>query len=279
MQWSSAKVKKFLMEGCQLYGLHLREVLANYTSRQCSRTGLPGIRCDDVPADEFLSAPWWDKAIKSARKKVEDKKSTDSEANYLVDLYETLSKVPDHHRKRLTVRVPRPGGDLFVAAPSSAGGGTPSKVLQADLNAAANIGLRALLDPDFPARWWYVPCATADAKIVVDKVKGSACFGKAPEQLGTLRSSKTESDAPATKKRRAGRANQASRNSAKSKEVTNYWSDPKCVELAPAPRGFWLETTAYWRWVRKRVINGILRKFNRVRESDTGKKNSLEPDE
>jgi hypothetical protein len=33
---------------------------------------------------------------------------------------------------------------------------------QADLNAAANIGLKALLDPDWPGKWWYVPAAIND---------------------------------------------------------------------------------------------------------------------
>jgi IS605 OrfB family transposase len=34
MEWSSAKVQKYLAESCQLHGLHLREVQPNYTSRQ-----------------------------------------------------------------------------------------------------------------------------------------------------------------------------------------------------------------------------------------------------
>ena len=70
MNWSAGKVRKYLEEGCQLHGLHLREVMPNYTSRQCSRTGLPGLRCDDVPLSEFRTAPWWRKAVNAARKRI-----------------------------------------------------------------------------------------------------------------------------------------------------------------------------------------------------------------
>ena len=51
-------MKKYLAEGCQLHGLHLREVSPNYTSRQDSRTGAPGLRCNDIPVTAFI-APCW----------------------------------------------------------------------------------------------------------------------------------------------------------------------------------------------------------------------------
>jgi hypothetical protein len=42
------------------------------------------------------------------------------------------------------------------------------------MNAAANIGLRALLDPDWAGRWWYVPCNASTGVPVADGLKGSA---------------------------------------------------------------------------------------------------------
>ncbi len=66
MTWSSGKVRKYLEEACQLHGLHLREVMPNYTSRQDSRTGLPGVRCEDVPIDTATGEArvyWWKKAV------------------------------------------------------------------------------------------------------------------------------------------------------------------------------------------------------------------------
>jgi IS605 OrfB family transposase len=183
MNWSAGKVRKYLEEACQLHGLHLREVVPNYTSRQCSRTGLPGVRCVDVPVDEFLTAPWWKKAVRTARKKVVGG-STDAEARFLVELHDQRSATPQQDRRGRVVRVPRRGGDLFVSVPPlrdiNGEGSKDSRggAIQADLNAAANIGLRALLDPDFAGRWWYLP-ATLNGGWRVPAPKscaGAACL-------------------------------------------------------------------------------------------------------
>ena len=72
--------------------------------------------------------------------------------------------------------IPLKGGDLFVSsAPHSSGA-----VIQADLNAAANIGLRALMDPDFAGKWWYVPCDPKTKIPKADKVKGGLVDGVGP---------------------------------------------------------------------------------------------------
>lgn len=149
MQWSSAKVKKYLSEACQLHGLHLREVPAGYTSRQDSRTGAAGIRCEDVPVDEFLKSPFWVKEVKLAENK------DDARSKYLIALKEKYSR-EDKRRKAHPLRIPLRGGEIFVSADSRS---PASKGIQADLNAASNIGLKALIDPDWSGRWWYV---TAD---------------------------------------------------------------------------------------------------------------------
>lgn len=176
MIWSSGKVRKYLEEACRLHGLYLREVMPNYTSRQCGRTGLPGIRCVDVSVDSTTGEPkayWWKKALSAARKKTgngdQNEKKGDAESRFIVDLAEYLAEIKAGGKPLpKSVRVPRNGGDLFVAAPprSCRADGhracplcDAGRAVQADLNAAANIGLRALLDPDFPGKWWYVPAA------------------------------------------------------------------------------------------------------------------------
>lgn len=283
MQWSSSKVQKYLKEGCQLYGLHLREVPANYTSRQCSRTGLPGIRCDDVPVEEFLTAPWWKKAVKAAQKKVNDKNSADAEARFLIDLHDSWAKRREDERKGRVVRVPRQGGDLFVAAPpttddqaADSASSQARRAIQADLNAAANIGLRALLDPDFPGRWWYVPCRDSDGAPVTNKVMGAACFGPDVSQFGALRNS---ADRDGTAENKGSKSKRAPADRPKVKEITNFWADPSARELRPAANnGRWLETPAYWPWVKKRVINGISREFNGLGRAD-GNGSGLDPDD
>lgn len=85
MTWSSSKVKKYLAEACHLNGLHLREVPAGYTSRLDSRTGAPGIRCQDVPVKEFMQSPFWRKQVAQAEKKGTDGRG-DARERFLVDL-------------------------------------------------------------------------------------------------------------------------------------------------------------------------------------------------
>jgi hypothetical protein len=161
----------------------------------------------------------------------------------------TTYKYPD------ALRLIAKGGELFVAAPVVRGGkivqdGSPG--LQADLNAAANIGLRALLDPDFPGRWWYVTC-TEDKKAksavpLAKYTKGSACFPQDPTQFGSL--TKEVENAVGTAK----------------EKTTYFFSDPTPHPLRnSAAGGFWLPTPAYWRCVRKRVV-AILRKLNGLPE-------------
>ena len=266
MSWSAGKVRKYLEEACQLHGLHLREVMPNYTSRQCSRTGLPGVRCDDVPIDAFLTAPWWNMAVNAATKRLQEN-GADSLDRLLVALREKWSTASDQDRRRQrTLRLPRAGGDLFVAAPPNGVATAKDRrcgALQADLNAAANIGLRALFDPDFPGRWWYVPCiediAAGTAVPRADKVKGSVCFGpdrSKPEQFGSLLKpgAGDSSDGLA----RSARRKRTRRSTADGKETTNFWSDPRAELLRNATNGgFWLPTPAYWRWVRKRVVAAL----------------------
>lgn len=266
MSWSAGKVRKYLEEACQLHGLHLREVMPNYTSRQCSRTGLPGLRCDDVPIDEFLTAPWWNKAANAAARRLQEN-GTDSLDRLLVALREKWSGATNSDKcSQRTLRLPRAGGDLFVAAPPNGAAIATSRrhtALQADLNAAANIGLRALLDPDFPGRWWYIPCvedkAAGTAVPRADKVKGSVCFGpdpSKPEQFGSLLKSSAGDSSDGQS--RSARRRKARGSNADGKETTNFWSDPRATALRNAEGGgFWLPTPAYWLWVRKRVVAAL----------------------
>lgn len=260
MNWSASKVRKYLEEACQLHGLHLREVLPNYTSRQCSRTGLPGLRCEDVPITDFLNSRWWKKVASAAEKRLSDD-GTDSLDVLLVAMLKKWTSANEQDKsKQRTLRIPRIGGDLFIAAaPTDFPNGSVSRIIQADLNAAANIGLRALFDPDFPAKWWYVPCIddkTAGTAVPrADKVKGSVCFGPdpaKPERFGSL----IKPTAAATTI--GGTAKRKRASDAEMKETTNFWADPNATTLRNAAHdGFWLRTPAYWRWVRKRVVAAL----------------------
>jgi IS605 OrfB family transposase len=236
MRWSAAKVKKYLAELCQLHGLHLREVQAGYTSRQDSRTGAPGARCQDVPVREFMKSPFWRKQVAQAEKKSDGKGG--ARDRFLCDLDKKWKGTTEEEwNVAPPVRVPLNGGELFV----SADGASPAaKGLQADLNAAANIGLRALLDPDWPGAWWYVPCDAKTMKPTKDKVKGGAAanvdaaLAEPPDEGGA-------------KGRGKGK---------KSRTIVNLWRD---VSAKPVKSGDWRGYAPYWNHVAARVVNTLRR--------------------
>lgn len=245
MSWSSSKVKKYLTEACQLHGLHLREVQAGYTSRQDSRTGAPGVRCADVPLDDFLTKPWWRRQVNIAKKKTSEDKG-DARERHLVDLDVKWSAASEADRKAAPpLRIPVNGGELFVSADSRS---PAAKGLQADLNAAANIGLKSLLDPDFPAKWWYVPCDPKTFKPIKEKTKGC----QAMDADKPLKSP----PAPAESKGETKKGNKARTGD---REVVNLWRDACTRPLSVGP---WCVYQEYKNQVRSRVVNQILRPWN-----------------
>lgn len=241
MSWSSSKVKKYLAEACQLSGLHLCEVSAAYTSRQDSRTGAPGIRCQDISVQDFLAPQgYWAGEINRGLEKKENKSRLRDEL--LVDLRKYL----ENTKKDPTdlIRVPHRGGEIFVSADTDS-----AKGLQADLNAAANIGLKALLDPDWPARWWYVPCDPLSFKPMKEKVQGSMAFDP---QLSMANPANVE-----------GSQKKRQKKSEAEKSIVNLWRDPSTT---PVIGGGWKKYEAYWNDAEARVIN-ILRRQIQVDES------------
>ena len=58
---------------------------------------------------------------------------------------------------------------MFVSAAADS---PAARGIQADLNAAANIGLKAILDPDWLGSWWFVLVNLATGGPDPDKVKG-----------------------------------------------------------------------------------------------------------
>jgi hypothetical protein len=149
-----------------------------------------------------------------------------------------------------SVRVPLKGGEVFVSADPAS---PAAKGLQADLNAAANIGLRALTDPDWPGKWWYVPCEASSFKPVKDKVEGSAAV-KADQAL--RQPDQGQNDVAGNKNKR--RKNEPG----KSKEVVNLWRD---ISSAPLDSKFgeWKEYAAYQTEVQFRVVRILEKEMQR----------------
>ena len=247
-EWSSSRIAKYLGEACELHGLGYKEVSAAYTSQQDSRTGAPGIRCQDVPTTEKNT--FWKNQVREAEKK------DTFRSRYIEDLHQKLKEMSDKDRsKHPFVRIPQRGGDIFVSAESTS---SAAKGIQADLNAAANIGLKALVDLEFGGAWWFVPCDQKGYP-VKEKVKGYQII-KTDESLLPGKSEDGPRDSSVSKKRSKGSAEKAE------KRIINLWCDISATDCHSRSRS-WLPYEDYWskgeKSVESRVVK-ILRDQSKV---------------
>jgi hypothetical protein len=241
MDWSAAQVKQYLAEACQLHGLHLRHVSAHFTSHQDSRTGAPGLRCAEVEIQEFLNARFWKSEVARARKRL---KQTDVSAvkHRAYDSY--LDDLEAHCRANgsipAKVLIPRAGSELFVSVQNDS---PAAKGLDADLNAAANIGLKALLDPDWEGRWWYVPCDAGSSIPDKNRVAGSLVF----DPLSPLRAPQPVGQDAVPRKRTRGQRTE--------RGITNLFRDISAQPLTA--ESVWKTYGDYWADVQIRVIQRL----------------------
>ena len=256
MTWSSSKVKKYLSEACELNGLHLREVPAAYTSKQDSRTGAPGIRCKDVPVKDFLESPFWNMQITAADQKMRDGSKGDARERYLLALRTQWGTMPDVKKAGRSIRIPYRGGEVFVSAQKTS---PASSGLQADLNAAANIGLKALLDPDWSGRWWYVPCDAETYRPIKDKVVGCLAIKPTEPLIQVKGENGQSSDAHTPRRTRNAERRIGSQRESKH-NIVNLWRDISAepVNNERATGSEWRSYSEYWSKVQFRVVN-ILR--------------------
>jgi len=143
MQWSHRAVReKIKMLAEEPFGIPVVEVSAAYSSRFCAVTGEAGARCEERFAlDPFLRAQLTKRATTAAASG-----QIDHRVNY-ARLLKQFDVLEQENAKRLaakksarTLLLPKVGGPLFAGA-------LASPVRQADVNAAANLGLRAVAAP------------------------------------------------------------------------------------------------------------------------------------
>lgn len=235
MSWSAANVKKYLAEACELHGIHLVEVSPAFTSRQDSRTGAPGVRCVDVPLDEFVKNKRWQGELGRARERL-SAGSKDARDLLLVQVGELLESAL---RPRRPARLPLRGGEVFVSADPTS---PAAKGIQADLNAAANIGLKALLDPDWPGAWWNVPCDQKTYGPWPKSTSGSTVF----DGVGAL-----APPPPDEKEKRAAGRRRGRVRAGDSDRPVYLWRD---VSARPVLDGRWCGYQEYQNRVQYRVI-------------------------
>lgn len=153
MKWCHRAVRDKLKQLCEVFGLPVLEPPAAYSSRFCSRSGVPGFRAEEVTAGFTKEGQWaW-----LAGKKDDKGKST-KEAQRLLDLDWQLAEAQAELERewtgknrpcpKRTLLVPISGGPVFVPVVDKAHGTElQPAIVQADINAAINLGLRAIADP------------------------------------------------------------------------------------------------------------------------------------
>ena len=164
---------------------------------------------------------------------------------YVLDLFDHLSKPTMLSADKAAshfARIPQKGGDVFVGADDVSSNGVTKGPpgVQADLNAAGNIGLRALLDPDWPGAWWYVLVDPTTFIPKSEKTKGSAAV--LGEPLGTP----AQIGKPKPKRGRGS----SGTGGANTRPIYRW----RNVSDAPLSMGPWEDTRIYWDDVAQQVI-------------------------
>jgi hypothetical protein len=143
MKWSHRAIRdKVKMLAEEPFGIPVVEAPAAYSSRFCAKTGAPGARCEEVSGLEGYLRDQLN--ARSEAKPQKGKPNPQGYAILLLQLEQLAQANAPRKAKDLplhTLFIPKPGGPLFLSIKSS-------QITQADINAAANIGLRAIAAPE-----------------------------------------------------------------------------------------------------------------------------------
>jgi IS605 OrfB family transposase len=140
----SSSFKEQLKSNTSLYGLKLFNVQPSETSIIDSRTRSFGVRANCVSARKFMSDPFIMEQVDDALEQIKNGNNSPQYV-HLKRIFDKLSPLPpDLLSKENDVYIPHKGGHWFVSSDPD----NPS-ILNADLNASFNIGLRACTDPDW----------------------------------------------------------------------------------------------------------------------------------
>ena len=177
MKWSHRAILGKLKQLCEPYGLRVLETPAAYSSRFCSLTGVAGFRAVELTPDSAKEFRWKKHLDRLADPEREKKLSKDerAESQRVQSLFAELERMNTDIRKAnparpkwRTLLAPVAGGPIFIPASDMEWfdrknrktgriekvwgfkpiGGSRPVVAQADINAAINLGLRAIAAPD-----------------------------------------------------------------------------------------------------------------------------------
>jgi hypothetical protein len=150
MKWCHRAVRDKLEQLREVFGIPLVETPAAYSSRFCSRSGVPGFRAEEIAPGFENESPWsW------IKEKKDDHDQPTAEAAHIQELIQQMAeaqKIPTRSDKPLakprTLFAPLAGGPVFIPIVDSIPNAELApKLVQADINAAINLALRAIADP------------------------------------------------------------------------------------------------------------------------------------
>jgi hypothetical protein len=149
MKWCHRAINEKVKMLAEPFGIPVLEVFASYSSKFDARTGAPGFRAIEVTSAD---RPFWQKTIEK-----------NEIARGIFDCVDDLAAKGQNVR----LVVPQNGGPLFLAAVTANQPLLP--IRQADINAAVNIGLRAIGGPS---------CLHAHPRVRLAKGKSGGNKGK-----------------------------------------------------------------------------------------------------
>jgi hypothetical protein len=149
MKWCRRHLRDKLIQLCEPYGLRVLEEWPADTSKFCSLTGVAGFRAVELTPEDAMKFRWkkhLDRLADPERLKNlnQDERGEGERVKALFGALEKLNadllKNRPARPKWRTLLVPSRGGPIFVPM--------RGKPFQADINAAINLGLRAIAAPD-----------------------------------------------------------------------------------------------------------------------------------
>jgi IS605 OrfB family transposase len=145
-EWCAGRIAQLIKRATEVKGIRLLTISPQYTSLQNASTSRPGLPCTSITAKDFLSSSYWQNELVFARKAGPQ---AHPRQKFLLEIMESLLKLDDSALTTTTLLLPDRSGKELVSVD---GFSTP-----VDYNAAANIGLKPLLDPEFTGCYWYIP--------------------------------------------------------------------------------------------------------------------------
>lgn len=146
MKWSHRAILEKLEDICRPFGITIMVVDPAFSSRFHSRSGLPGVRVNSVSRGFEKQLPYASWASQKDKNGGLTKLAKDID-----EVAKLFEKYPDY-KNQLLIAVE--GGKEFLSVPPMEKDKSTADILNADINAAVNIGLRAIADP---SRWDIFP--------------------------------------------------------------------------------------------------------------------------